>query len=201
MKRDKEIKYLVGIDEAGRGPLAGPLALGVFCVSVGNKTFKRFSKGVRDSKKLNEEQRDEWYEKIQREQEKQDGEVLFAVSFASAEMIDEKGLTFATKFALANALKKLKCQCHETVVLLDGGLHAPKEYIFQKTIIHGDDIEPIISLASIVAKVSRDKKMYTLAKKYPEYGFEKHKGYGTKMHYERIEQYGIIEGIHRKRFL
>jgi ribonuclease HII len=199
MKIPKGIRYLVGIDEAGRGPLAGPVAVGVACVSFADKNFKKFSSGVRDSKKLSEKRREEWFAKMLLEKEK--GNFLFATSFASAEMIDTKGLSFAIRHALASALKKLNCSPEETLVLLDGGLHAPKEFIHQKTIIHGDDIEPIISLASIAAKVTRDRKMRALAKKYPEYGFERHKGYGTKSHYEAIHANGILKGIHRKSFL
>ena len=195
----REVRYIVGIDEAGRGPLAGPVALGVACVCLDDKTFKKFSLGVRDSKKLSEKQREEWFAKMMTEKTK--GNFSFAVSFASAEIIDTRGLSFAIRRALANALKKLNCSPEETLILLDGGLHAPKEFLYQKTIIHGDDIEPIISLASISAKVLRDRKMIALAKKYPEYGFERHKGYGTKAHYEALEKYGILEGIHRKSFL
>jgi ribonuclease HII len=199
MRVTSNIKYIIGIDEAGRGPLAGSVAVGTFCISADNKNFKKFSRGVRDSKKLSEEQREAWF--IKMTLEKKLGKIDFAVAFTNAEMIDTKGLSFAIRHALASALKKLNLPPEETLVLLDGGLHAPKEYINQKTIIHGDDIEPIISLASISAKVTRDRKMRTLAKKYPEYGFEKHKGYGTKAHYKAIAKYGILEGVHRKSFL
>lgn len=199
MRFTNNIKYIIGIDEAGRGPLAGSVAVGATCVSVDNKNFKKFSRGVRDSKKLSEKQREEWFVKMTFE--KKLGKFDFSVAFASAKMIDTRGLSFAIRHALASALKKLNYPPEETLVLLDGGLHAPKEYLHQKTIIHGDDIEPIISLASISAKVIRDRKMRALAKKYPEYGFEKHKGYGTKAHYEAIERYGILDGIHRKSFL
>jgi ribonuclease HII len=199
MRTPKNVHYIVGIDEAGRGPLAGWVAVGVACVFVDNKNFKKFSRGVRDSKKLSEKQREEWFVKMT--SEKKNGKFNFAVSFASAKMIDTRGLSFAIYHALASALKKLNLPQEETLVLLDGGLHAPKEYIHQKTIIHGDDIESIISLASICAKVTRDRKMRVLAKKYPEYGFEKHKGYGTKEHYRAIKKYGILEEIHRKSFL
>lgn len=200
MKIPKGIHYLVGIDEAGRGPLAGSVAVGVACVFLGDKNFKKFSRGVRDSKKLSEKQREEWFAKMTEEKGKGKG-FDFSVAFAGPEMIDVRGLSFAIRHALANALKKLRIPPEETFVLLDGGLRAPEEYLHQKTIIHGDDLEPIISLASIAAKVSRDKRMRALAKKYTEYGFEKHKGYGTKAHYEAIGKYGILEGIHRKSFL
>jgi ribonuclease HII len=213
MRTPKNIRYIIGVDEAGRGPLAGSVAVGLACVSVDNKNFKEFSRGVRDSKKLSEKQREAWFAKMMLEKKKwspsskkrctsaHQGKFDFSVSFASAQMIDTRGLSFAIQYALSSVLKKLRCPPEKTLVLLDGGLHASKEYTHQKTIIHGDDIEPIISLASISAKVTRDRKMRALAKKYPEYGFEKHKGYGTKAHYKAIEKYGILEGIHRKSFL
>jgi ribonuclease HII len=200
MKIPKGVRYLVGVDEAGRGPLAGTVAVGVACVFFGDKNFKKFSRGVRDSKKLSERQREEWFVKMAKEKGKGKG-FDFSVAFAGSEMIDTRGLSFAIRHALANALKKLRLPPEEAFILLDGGLRAPKKYLHQKTIIHGDDLEPIISLASVAAKVSRDKRMRALAKKYTEYGFEKHKGYGTKAHYEAIEKYGILEGIHRKSFL
>ena len=85
-------------------------------------------------------------------------------------------------------------------IFLDGGLHAPAEYVNQETIIRGDELHPVISLASIVAKVSRDAIMTKYSKNYPEYGFEKHSGYGTKAHYEAIKKYGQTP-IHRKSFI
>jgi len=162
------------------------------------KFFKKFAHGVRDSKKLSVSQRENWYKKMT--DEKLFGNVDFTVSFSSPKVIDTKGLTFATKRALSGALSKLSCDPNETLVLLDGGLHAPKEFIFQETIIKGDDKIQVISLASISAKVTRDRLMTNLAKKYPDYGFEKHKGYGTKKHYEAIKKFGITD-IHRKSFL
>ncbi len=198
MRFPKNIHYIIGIDEAGRGPLAGPVAVGAFCIRANNRHFQKWCAGVKDSKKLSEKKRELWFAKIQ--SEKKTGKIDFAVSFASSKMIDVKGLTFAIKHALAESLQKLACNPKETLVLLDGGLHAPKEYLFQQTIIKGDEKEPVISLASIAAKVLRDKKMYRFASVYPLYGFEKHKGYGTRAHYIAIEKYGILD-IHRKRFL
>jgi len=200
VKIPKGIKYVIGIDEAGRGPLAGTVSVGAACFFASDiRRFKKFSAGVKDSKKLSEEKREEWFAKMEREVTL--GKFSFAVSFSSSVVIDNRGLSFAIRSALAKSIKKLSCPPESTLVLLDGSLYAPEEYIFQKTIIHGDDIEPIISLASIAAKVFRDRKMYALAKKYPEYCFEKHKGYGTKGHYQAIERYGILEGVHRKSFL
>lgn len=198
MKFPKNIQYIVGIDEAGRGPLAGPVALGAFCVRTDSRIFKKFCAGVKDSKKLSEKQREEWFMKIQNEQKR--GNFSFVVAFASPGMIDTRGLTFSIRHALALSLKKLTCPPAQTLVLLDGGLRAPEEYVYQQTIIKGDEKEPVISLASIAAKVLRDRKMVSLAKRHPQYGFEKHKGYGTAAHYEAIARFGVLD-IHRKSFL
>ena len=92
-------------------------------------------------------------------------------------------------------MKPKKC-----LVLLDGGLRAPKRFMYQKTIIRGDEKEYAIALASIMAKVTRDRKMVKLSKKYPLYGFNSHKGYGTKKHYEKIKKCGLCE-LHRRSFL
>jgi ribonuclease HII len=198
MNLSKNIRYIIGIDEAGRGPLAGPVAVGAFCVSADFFAFKKFSAGVKDSKQLTEKKREEWFAKMLRQ--KKLGNFSFAVSFGSAEMIDKRGITFAVSRALVSSLEKLACPPEQTFVLLDGGLRAPEEYVFQETIIKGDEKEPVISLASIAAKVLRDRKMRALAKRYPQYGFEKHKGYGTAAHYEAIVKYGVSD-VHRKSFL
>jgi ribonuclease HII len=196
----KNIRYIIGVDEAGRGPLAGPVAVGAFFARVDFlRDFKKFSKGAKDSKQLSEKQREEWFVKILREKKAKN--FSFAVSFGSAGVIDKRGINFAIRRALEASLKKLNCPPNQTLVLLDGGLRAPKEYPFQKIIIKGDEKEPVISLASIAAKVLRDRKMCALAEKYPEYGFGKHKGYGTSAHYEAIVRYGVLDGIHRKSFL
>ena len=198
-------KFLIGIDEAGRGPLAGPISVGAF--SVRSKDILKIFKGVKDSKQLSELQREEWFRTIK--MHKKNGLVMYAVSFSSPATIDSKGLTHATKAALNRCLKRLekkgfapndnngslKCK-----ILLDGSLYAPQRYKDQKTIIDGDAKEPIIALASICAKVLRDRKMKRLAKKYPHYGFEIHKGYGTKAHYRAIKKHGI-SAIHRRSFL
>lgn len=201
MNPPKHIRHIVGIDEAGRGPLAGPVAVGVFCMSAefARMDFKEFSRGVRDSKKLTASKREEWFAKILAEE--RGANISFAVSFASARMIDRRGIVFAIRSAMKKALCTLPCDPQNTLVYLDGGLRAPEEFLFQETIIHGDDRIPAISLASIAAKVTRDKLMLRVAKRYPKYGFEKHKGYGTAEHYKNIEKYGVLEGVHRKSFL
>ena len=199
--------FLIGIDEVGRGPIAGPVAVGAFCISVGNLSkVRRIFKGVKESKQLSERKREEWFSVIEKAQKSKI--VHFFVKFQSEKIIDTKGLSFAIKNALKISLnevahlaaKNSKVKPEEFRVLLDGGLKAPPEFINQKTIIKGDEKEMIIALASICAKVLRDRKMNTLAKKYPKYGFEKHKGYGTRAHYKAIKKYGVL-AIHRKSFL
>jgi ribonuclease HII len=189
-------KFTIGIDEVGRGPLAGPVAVCALCLNPGfnKKNFKNF----RDSKKLSHLQRLEWLEKINEEKKK--GNINYKVSMESNKVIDEKGLTFAIKKSLTYSLKFLKRNHKDCLVLLDGGLKAPAEYKNQKTIIKGDEKELAIALASIVAKVTRDALMVRLAVKYPGYGLEKHKGYGTADHYKALKSKGISP-IHRKSFL
>lgn len=214
---DKEtIKYIIGIDEVGRGPIAGPVAVCTFLIkdnkfielAIGKaygKNDKEENKlpKLRDSKKLSKKQREIWYEFLKSEKEK--GNCDFAVSFVSSENIDKFGIAKCIRKALDESLKKVvsfssKPGLDEFKVFLDGGLHAPKEFVNQETIIKGDELQPVISLASIVAKVSRDKVMENFAKKYPEYGFDKHMGYGTKAHYDAIKKYGQTP-IHRKSFI
>ncbi|MEK7575151.1 MAG: ribonuclease HII [Patescibacteria group bacterium] len=195
-----KIKYIVGIDEAGRGPLAGPVSVGAFAVSVEwqNKLSGFFPKGkVKDSKKLSSQVRENIFNLLQ--VAKGRSEISYAVSFSSAELIDRKGISFSIRQALARSLTKLGIAPGSAQVLLDGSLSAPAEFLNQRTIIKGDEKESVIALASIVAKVSRDRKMKMFAKKYPEYGFEVHKGYGTREHCQYIKKHGLSP-IHRRSF-
>jgi ribonuclease HII len=190
------MKYLVGIDEAGRGPLAGPVAVGVARVAVGYDVLAAFP-GLNDSKKLTEKKRDALYEILM--QEVKTGNVRVRVCLSSEKIIDEKGIAHAIRSALARGVETLLPDPTEGKVLLDGSLKAPKEYE-QETIIGGDGKEPVIMLAALAAKVTRDRLMMKLAKEYPEYGFEGHKGYGTKAHMAAIAEYGVC-AIHRKSFV
>ncbi|NQV88147.1 MAG: ribonuclease HII [Parcubacteria group bacterium] len=196
MKYGTKIKYIVGVDEVGRGPFAGPVTLGVCVVPIGFN--KKFFRGLRDSKKLSPEKRQEWFKKIN--QEKKSKKLRYSVFSVRASVIDKRGLSFAINFALNKALLLLKLKPNQCFIFLDGGLRAPKEFIFQKTVIKGDEKIPVISLASIVAKVTRDRKMVLFAKRYPKYGFEIHKGYGTLAHRRAIKKYSSCQ-IHRKSFL
>ena len=188
-------KFIIGIDEVGRGPLAGPVFVGA--VIVPHDFDWQSVEGVRDSKKLTPRKRDEWYEKLNDMREA--GKLNFATASSPSEMIDERGIVPAISSALAQCLKDLSANPETCEILLDGSLHAPKNFTAQKTIIHGDDIEPIISMASIVAKVERDSLMTNLALQFPEYGFEKHKGYGTTFHIQAIRDFGMCE-LHRESF-
>ena len=191
----KSAKYIIGIDEVGRGPLAGPVAVGAVAVPK-NFDWKLVS-GVRDSKKLTPHAREEWYKKLQnlRRAKKLD----FFVLFSSVKMIDRRGIVFSIRSALLKCLKQLGANPRNCEILLDGSLYAPRNFPAQKTIIHGDDLEPIISMASIVAKVRRDTLMKKLAVQYPKYGLDLHKGYGTLLHREAIGRYGL-SALHRKSF-
>ena len=187
---------MLGVDEAGRGPLAGPVSVGVVAVPEGFDVLNEFPE-VKDSKKLSENKREKIF--IALEERAKAGDVRFTVEFESAKVIDEEGIATAVRRALWRGVNKLAPDSALVHVLLDGSLKAPPEYS-QEAIINGDELIPIISLASIVAKVSRDRLMVELAKKYPLYGFEKHKGYGTVVHYEMLKKYGLCD-IHRRSYI
>lgn len=195
------MKYIIGIDEVGRGPLAGPVTLCAVKVEAG--TYRRLQKSKhlpahgRDSKKLSKKDREK-YSKVLCDLA-QEGKLQFTIVMQSNMVIDTKGLSFAIKKAISKCLPTLNVSWNDTV-LLDGGLKAPGEFINQETVIKGDERHPVIAWASILAKVHRDNYMIKMAKKYPEYGFEKHMGYGTKIHRDAIQKYGT-SSIHRKSFL
>ncbi len=189
-------RFVVGIDEVGRGPLAGPVCLGAV-IFLSTSISRRFV-GVKDSKKLSIQKREEWFDLLITEKKR--GKINYSVSFSSQKIIDTKGLSFAIQKALAECLKKLNINPKKVEIFLDGGLKAPKKFLFQKTIIKGDEKIRAISLASIAAKVMRDRRMVIWAKKYPQYGFEIHKGYGTALHRKNIKKHGISP-LHRKSFL
>ncbi len=192
----RNFKYIIGIDEVGRGPLAGPVAVGAVAVPRGfdEKLFA----GIKDSKKLSPELRQMWFKKIKTLAA--DRKLSYTVSFVSSQKIDSWGLTKAISTALERSVSKLAVNPTDCLVLLDGGLKAPAIFKHQKTIIKGDEKEPVISMASIMAKVLRDRKMVEFSKQYPQYGFEVHKGYGTKKHIAAIKEKGMCP-IHRRLFL
>lgn len=189
------IDYIIGIDEAGRGPLAGPVSVGI-CIAPHDFDFTIF-KNLKDSKKLSEKRRVEILTQMRELQSTKT--INFSVALVSNKMIDDKGIVFAITSAIKALLNKINIEPHKVKILLDGGLRAPDEYIYQETIIKGDEKEPVISLASIAAKVTRDLHMIKLANDYPEYGFEIHKGYGTAKHREAIKKHGQSI-VHRRTF-
>ncbi len=187
--------FVVGVDEAGRGPLAGPVALGAVVI---HKDFdEAFFEGIRDSKKLSEEKREEWFALAK--ELKKDGKIDFAVCLVSENIIDKRGISYAIRLGIKRCLEKLKVS-EKAQIFLDGGIKAPENFVFQQTIIKGDESVPVISLASICAKVTRDRYMVKLSKKHPKYGFDVHKGYGTRMHRDAIKRHGPEEP-HRTSFL
>lgn len=191
---------IVGIDEVGRGPIAGPVAVCAFsCEETFFETIE-LDTPLRDSKKLTKKQREQWFEYLKNEKEK--GRCNFAVSMVSAEWIDKVGIVRSIQKALNASLAKINSNdvLLKAPIFLDGGLKAPLEFKNQKTIIKGDELHPVISCASIIAKVTRDTLMTGYAKEYPAYGFEKHSGYGTKAHYEAIKKHGQSP-LHRKSFM
>ncbi len=192
-----DAKYIVGIDEVGRGPLAGPLTLCFVCISSDKykilKKNKNLPKLGKDSKKLNSKLREK-YSKYLKELP-----IKYSIVSISNKEIDKKGIFFCIKKAIKKGLDNLNLDPKNTQILLDGGLKAPDEFIFQKTIIKGDEKEKIIAWASILAKVERDKFMIKISKKFPHYFFEINKGYGTKIHREAILKHGMSE-LHRKSF-
>lgn len=200
----KEIKspaygYIVGIDEAGRGPLAGPVAVGAVMVpSARLKEFISFFRGIKDSKKLSAQRRERWFGKI--ETAKKNGILEFKVSFSGSGTIDKRGINFAISRSINGTLRKLECPGNRSLILLDGGLRASADYRAQRTIIRGDEHVMIISVASIAAKVLRDRLMERFAREYPHYGFDEHKGYGTAEHFKKIRKHGLSK-IHRRSFL
>jgi len=195
-----KMPYVVGIDEAGRGPLAGPVAVGAVSVAYPERSrgmWKNFFKSIKDSKKLSASERELWFELALEARKK--GTLDFAVSLVSEKVIDRKGISYAIKLGIKRILMTLNVP-EDSQVYLDGGIKAPEKFTHQLTIIKGDEKIPIISLASILAKVIRDRRMVRLSKKFPEFNFHIHKGYGTSMHRWAIQKYGSTV-IHRKSFL
>lgn len=186
------MQWAIGIDEAGRGPLAGPVAVGVFAVP---DTFDfTHLANIRDSKTLSEKQREKWFDTLNALPH-----TRHAVSLVDAQHIDTYGIVHAIRTAMEQALSELALAPKDCTVLLDGGLHAPEAYTDQTTIVKGDATEPVISAAAMLAKVTRDRFMIAQAETFPRYEFERHKGYGTKAHRDAIQQHGLTV-LHRKSY-
>jgi ribonuclease HII len=193
------MKYLVGIDEVGRGPVAGPVYVCAFLAETDE--IENIVSGIklplRDSKKLTEKMRDKWFAYLLdlAKQKK----IRYIMTKASNTEIDDKGIAVCIRAAVDNCLEKLNFDPAETKVFLDGGLKTLDKYN-QETVIKGDENIPVIALASIVAKVSRDREMTELAKIHDKYSWEENKGYGTKAHMDAIREFGTCE-LHRVSFL
>lgn len=180
-------KIVCGVDEAGRGPLAGPVCAACVVLPTGTVI-----EGVNDSKKLTEKKRDALYDVIKEQA------LDYGIAFASEKEIDEINILQATFLAMRRAVESLTVLTPD-IALIDGN-KTPGLSIAERSVIKGDAKSANIAAASILAKVTRDRYMLEMAEKYPEYQFQKHKGYGTKLHYEMIEKYGVSP-IHRKTFL
>ena len=184
--KEEGYRLICGVDEAGRGPLAGPV-----CAAAVILPEHLEIPGLNDSKKLSDKRRRELFPIIQ------ESALAYGIGFASPEEIDEINILQATFLAMRRAISQL----HVTpdLALLDGN----RETDFGvpcRTVIKGDSLSANIAAASVLAKVSRDDFMIAQAEKYPQYGFDIHKGYGTRAHYTALEQYGVCP-LHRMSFL
>lgn len=183
---NKEIQYICGIDEAGRGPLAGPVVVASVIMPKDSMI-----EGVNDSKKVSEKKREELYDSIIEEA------VSYGVGIIDEKAIDEINILEATKKGLTTSLQELKVK--PNLILVDALNKIDTLGIPYKSIIKGDALCYSISCASIIAKVTRDRIMRQWDEIYPMYGFEKHKGYGTASHIQAIKEHGLCP-IHRRSF-
>jgi len=181
------LQYIAGIDEAGRGPLAGPVVVGIVIMKPDS-----FIEGINDSKKISEKKRELIYEQITEEA------IDWAVGIVDQKEIDEINILNATKKALTKAITSLKVKPDR--ILVDALEHIDTCKIPYTSIIKGDAKVYSISAASIIAKVTRDRIMKEYDEIYPEYGFAGHKGYGTAKHMQAIREYGLCP-LHRKSFI
>ena len=181
----------IGVDEAGRGPLLGSV---VACAVYINKIDDDIFEMVNDSKKLSEKKRELIYDKLI-----SSDSIKYGIGVASEKEIDEINILNATFLAMNRALENLNIS--DKLVVVDGNKLIKQYKGKQEYLVKGDSKNLSIALASIIAKVTRDRFMKDLASTYPDYYFEKHKGYGTKAHIEVIKDKGAIEGVHRKVFL
>lgn len=181
----QHINYIAGVDEVGRGPLVGPVVTACVVLPKGYKL-----KGLTDSKKLSEKKREEFYDIIKKDA------LGIGIGIKDELVIDEVNIYEATKLAMYEAIENTPCKIEH--VLIDA-MKLDKLEIPSTSIIKGDQLSISIAAASVIAKVTRDRMMDALDKKYPEYGFKRNKGYPTKQHKEAIEKYGIIKE-HRKTF-
>ena len=179
-------QVICGVDEAGRGPLAGPVCAAAVILPKGLEI-----PGLTDSKKLTDKKRRELFPIIKEQA------LAYGIGLASHEEIDEINILQATYLAMERALTQLSAK--PDIALIDG--NRAKDFgLPVRTVVKGDCLSANIAAASVLAKVTRDDLMLALAEEYPQYGFEVHKGYGTKAHYEALREYGA-SAIHRRTFL
>ena len=181
------VEYICGIDEAGRGPLAGPVVV-ASCIMPQNSMIE----GVNDSKKISEKKRERVFEEVIKEA------LSYGVGIIDESTIDDINILEATKVGLTNSIKELKIR--PNIILVDALKNIDTLGIPYRSIIKGDATCYNIAAASIIAKVTRDRIMLEYDKVYPEYGFAKHKGYGTAEHIAAIKKYGLCP-IHRRSFV
>lgn len=180
-------KFVCGVDEAGRGPLAGPVCAAAVILDTSVDID-----GINDSKKLSEKKREALYDVIKEKA------LAFGIAFASVEEIEEHNILNATYLAMNRAIEQLKLKAD--FALIDGN-RVPKDIkIDCKTVVKGDAKSMSVAAASILAKVTRDRLLLEYDEKYPQYGFAKHKGYGTAEHIAAIREFGVSE-VHRPSFL
>ena len=196
------MKYIIGIDEAGRGPLAGPVAVGVVLIPKNLRLKNPKTKlPLRDSKKLPAHAREAWFEYL-----KAHPKVIYAVCMAYPKTIDRINISKAVNLAATRALCKLiendKLRIENCEIYLDAGIHPViRNTIYEvRSIVRGDEKINAIKLASIAAKVTRDRYMVKKYKEFPNYGLDIHKGYGTKTHLEAIKKFGPCP-LHRLTFI
>ncbi len=185
--KEKGYNIVCGVDEAGRGPLAGPV-----CAAAVILPEDTVIEGLDDSKKLTEKKREALFDVIKEKA------VAYGIAFATVDEIEEFNILGATYIAMCRAIEQLSIK--PDYVLIDGNRYPPMLCVEGETVVKGDSKSMSIAAASILAKVTRDRLLIEYAEKYPQYSFEKHKGYGTKIHIEAIKKYGVTE-IHRPSFL
>lgn len=183
---DRGFGVICGVDEAGRGPLAGPVCAAAVILPPNVQI-----PGLNDSKKLSDKKRRELFPVIKEQA------IAYAIGFADHKLIDEINILQATFHAMEQAITQLAVK--PDLALIDGNRERDFGVPVQ-TVVHGDSLSANIAAASVLAKVTRDDLMLQMAEEYPQYGFEVHKGYGTKAHYEALAQYGPCP-IHRMTFL
>lgn len=200
-------RVVIGIDEVGRGALCGPVTVGAF-VFLGRERFlSRIDRApLRDSKRLTSMAREEWYRTLKRHAH--EGRVAFRTARVTSALVDRMNISNAANLAATRAYERLVvavgCAPASVTVLLDGGLFIHPRMRFEprstRTIVRGDEKIPEIQLASIVAKVTRDRGMTRLHARHPRYGLGAHKGYGTKAHRAALMKHGPVRGLHRSTF-